>query len=131
MSAFIVTHAHINALVTWANEHITGNPDYCDPQRIGRILWDENRRSVAYRYKEPVSTPEPFEWRPFDAKPLTLAGVIKAVECLEYQSCETPDYDTREAARILRTIKGEAISRLPGYRNAEWCIAEPQTATAA
>ncbi len=58
----------------------------------------------------------------FDVPDLTPVQVLKAVACLAYQSCETPDWTTTVACNILNEIKEFAIRKLPGYEGAAWTI---------
>lgn len=132
MSAYVVEDDHINALVTYAAEK---RISYYDPiaenridinglntTAIGKILLAENVRSVNYRYHE-TDTPDDYSYRHF-ATPLTAIEVIKACDCLDYQSCETPDWDQTVAWRILQAIKSHAMHDLPGYDSAPWGISE-------
>lgn len=130
MSAFIVNETHIDALVTYA---VNKRASYWDEinqtrvdittfnaDRIGQILHDENVRSVNYRYAETDKSDE-YRWH-FYTKPLSAAQVIKACDCLDYQSCETPDWEESTAWRILQEIKSTAMRHIPGYESAEWEI---------
>ena len=53
--------------------------------------------------------------------------VLKAVACLDYQSCEYEEWRGSVARRILDLIEGAAINALPGYDAAEWGWPEPAT----
>jgi hypothetical protein len=104
---------------------------------LGRLLWWENMRSVAYRYDEcDLGTlPGPID---FDAEqtttyryPVTLevyaprpdpVVVLKSISCYEYQSCEHPDWPTSDAQTICRWLRDKMISSLPGYAEAPWGI---------
>lgn len=124
MSAYIVDAAHITALAAYAGRHNIMRFAPCDVQQIGDILHAENVRSVNHRYPgddaEPSFTPVAWaEWHIF-----TPIEIIKAADCLEYQSCEHPEWRDSEAADILRHIKARAIYELAGYREAAWHIQE-------
>jgi len=120
MSAFIVTHNHINAIVSFAGQHningVAGRE-----QATAELLLAENTRSVNYRYhgSEPVAAIV------FVAQDPTLSpiDVIKACDCLDYQSCETDDWRSTLAYQLLDSIQSDATSRLVGYANAAWEIA--------
>jgi hypothetical protein len=129
MSAYIVSNRHIQAILSCANKgerglyyywkresiYFSGNLD-----KIGQILLDENQRSVNYRYD--TNEPAPvFKWVP-DPKVYTPVEIIKLVNCLDYQSCETDNWEITEAHTILEAIKERAIHLLPGYDEAEWSI---------
>ena len=46
--------------------------------------------------------------------------ILKSCDCFAYQSCEYDDWNKSTAHKILNAIRKEAISRLPGYDNAQW-----------
>jgi hypothetical protein len=140
MSAFIVGHDHINALVSWAvdNQVTYFHPGFSNPlsidrrtaTEIGRILLHENERSVRYRYPNgapedlPGTSGERAETYVFRARGARLSpvGVIKAVHCLEYQSCEHDGWRASVAFSICQDIKEAATYRLPGYDAADWAV---------
>lgn len=134
MSAFIVSATHVNALVTYAvdrkvsfyfaNAHtdITAR----NAAEIGRMLMDENVRSVATRYRGGITGDEKnagadYRFERFNT-PLTPVEVIKACHCLSYQCCETDDWEETKAYRILDAIQDAATQALPGYEKAPWGI---------
>jgi hypothetical protein len=145
MSAFIVDNRHIDAIVTYA---IAKRVRYFNPnnsrreqwieitarnaEEIGRILLDENVRSVAHRYENRINEDERnaaaiYAYRPFPT-PLAAVEFIKACKCLEYQSCETNDYETTLAYRILRACAESATNDLRGYEKAPWEISDQSMA---
>jgi hypothetical protein len=88
--------------------------------RVGAMLLAENRASVDHRYDEnEIEAPYLFTRLPGRPDP---AVVLKAVACLEYQSCEHPGWIASEAKRFCDALRLLAISRLPGYRDAPWPI---------
>jgi hypothetical protein len=96
-----------------------------DPQALGQLFLDANIESVNYRYshnKDAQCEPEAFRWKPSKARPLSSVEAIKALQCLDYQSCEKPEWRTTPAARIIAELKSAAISELPGYDAAPWGI---------
>jgi hypothetical protein len=137
MSAFIVGHDHINALLTWAvDNQVTYDPGFCNrlaidrrnAEEIGRILLHENEVSVQYRYPQdaPEDLPgtigeraETYVFRACGAR-LSPVAVIKAVHCLEYQSCEHDGWRASVAFSICQDIKEAATYTLPGYDAADW-----------
>ncbi len=50
--------------------------------------------------------------------------IIKACDCYDYQSCETPDWKDTEAYAIMQMLRKRAIYSLPGYEEAAWEIRE-------
>lgn len=142
MSAFIVSHDHIDALLTFASErHRYGAVSYYvketgarvviteeNATEIGRILITENERSVYARYSDcgPGNAPGTigqdaanytFKRWPYSS-PLTAVSILKGCSCFDYQACETDDYEDSLAFEIVNTIRKRAISRLPGYDDA-------------
>lgn len=119
MSAFIVDKHHIDHIVTTANRWEMREAN--TPDELGRTLWTENVKSVAYRYSEPTDMTEAAEYRwPVFGRVLKPVEALKAINCLEYQSCEHPAWQTSEARRFCESFKAEAIGRLDGYSEAPW-----------
>lgn len=131
MSAYIVDHDHIDALISYAIKRevwyrangtsIKITED--NATEVGRILLDENERSVRYRY--PALTPNElpgtigqnsasYEWRPW-REPLEALVILKACDGLEYQCDNTDDYPESVAASIINAIRKREITRLPGW----------------
>jgi hypothetical protein len=147
MSAFVVSHDHIDALLTFADRkrlkdrlawyvtksHDTSGMTWTD---IGRILLAENERSVCHRYPDCVPGDAPgkigeeaigYRFRPFEKfihmPHITLCvWIIKACNCFDYQACETDDYEQSIAHSIIEAIRNDAINCLPGYDAAPWGI---------
>lgn len=124
MSAFIVSDNHIHAVVAAAAHFDAYLPnlklrDIDDRQKLGQILVDANYESVNYRYKAKY---EPPVYRIRFTTPPDPIQAIKAIDCLDYQSCEVPDWESTEAFKILERIKSAAIAHLPGYQEAKWSI---------
>lgn len=126
MSAFIVSDDHIHALVSYAlggaNDRISTRHDN---DQLGQVLVNENYRSVNYRYRAKDEPPR-YSWRP-TLRPFKPVEILKACDCYDYQSCETEDYDSTEAARIIQQIRSKAIRNLPGYESAAWDIRDEPT----
>lgn len=148
MSAFVVPKAHIDALVaaglraqagayaelplTWSvpRRREPARLDFLSADAVGRMLWRENVRSVAARYPN-----EAAEWAdamvdanaygfpPLARVPaLEAAAVLKAISCLEYQSCEHRGWKTSEAKRFCEALRTRLVCGLPGYREAAWAV---------
>lgn len=132
MSAYVVDDKHIDAIVNFAicsKASFYFHPARIDitrsnAQEIGQILIDENYRSVNYRYRE---TDEPHSYQFTLARsPLAPVAVLKAINCLDYQCCETDDWQQSRAWAILDGIRNAAIRALPGYDTASWGIQATQ-----
>jgi hypothetical protein len=152
MSAFVVDHAHIHALLTFAQtKRLQDRLGYCVNHGSERLSWDtlgkvllaENERSVCHRYPDCTEGNMPgtigqeaINYRfkmfaPFSQRlqwPQVCVWVIKACDCYDYQACETDDYDTTPAHRMIKIIRAEAVRCLPGYDDAPWSISDRVTA---
>jgi hypothetical protein len=148
MSAFILGKDHIDYLVTaaidlgtngWYGVYFTTwgvrcRVDITSCDTVGTMLIKENIASVQYRYHgESLDTlPGPIDktelldyeyhrFRPFDGHDIdTIAQVVKAVACYEYQACEHPEWEDSGAKRVCDAIVKGYIMRLPGYEDAQW-----------
>jgi hypothetical protein len=122
MSAFICSDEHINVLINYAvNKRASyyWNPRRIDitsknASEIGQILLDENYRSVNHRYRSEHGEPHAFKFK-LSIKPYSAVDILKAINCLDYQSCETDDWSKSQAWAILDGLKDVAIRNLPGY----------------
>lgn len=150
MSAFLVTDAHINVMLTFAAQHRLSLPDprclsasievtqLSNATLIGEALLRENLRSLTCRYGAAHGfTPEPhsddsyaerYRFNP-DHRLAHLGtglavAIIKLTHCFDYQACETDDYATTPAAAISRALRDAATYHLPGYDKAPWGIAD-------
>ena len=127
MSAFVVSHDHIDALAFnsgamtregyfWKGEwHKLTNW-----QEVGEILLAENVRSVNYRYSGQIEA-EPYKFV-YPSRRYTPVEIIRACDGYMYQACETPDWKQTQAYAIIHLIRERAIHRLDGYDAAQWEI---------
>jgi len=152
MSAYVVDRNHIAYLVTSAielarlngcnsfrwtgpdgerNELAPG--DKRGANRAGQMLWDENIRSVLYRYPQdtretmPGPIGEDFKYRhDFQAVwEFNAAAVIKSCHCWAYQTCETPDHENTAAWAFVDALQRAAASHVQGYSSAPWGAPKP------
>lgn len=105
-------------------------------EEAARVLAEQNMRSVCYRYDDAVEAgmiPDDFVKGCIEAarrlgdtgaSGYTVVELLKAADCLEYQSCETSDWESTAAFKTLSRIRSILIQRLPGYDEAEWGLAE-------
>ncbi len=126
MSAYLVSEYHIHKLLNawqWHDTQRVNSPKSNDDlTALGKQLLRENARSVAYRYNKPAEDVEDYIFTPLplsvsDKYPLQLAAWV---ECLDYQSCETADWDTTAAYRFLNDIRALACRRFPGFDAIRW-----------
>jgi hypothetical protein len=87
--------------------------------RVGAMLWNENRRSVDHRYDE-ANDREVYRFAP--SKVTTPVAILKALDCYEYQSCEHDGWETSEAHAFCAALRRAMIHALPGYEDAAWEI---------
>ena len=145
MSAFIVHKATIDAIVTaWINlgGHYS-RPHERRPKatEIGRMLWAENYRSVAYRYPGdgddlpgPYPSPdveayeyEPVPWESGIDLVGKLARLGQLLACYEYQSCEHEGWTESKACAFIGRLRSEALARLyPDDDARYWGIKDDQ-----
>jgi len=149
MSAYVVTENHIIYVVTSAlsrrinrgsygrfswvrsvEKYVTHHVlDHFDPVAVAEFateLWRENVKSVNYRYQ---NDPDELEHYTIDPKKLDNmlhaweydpVQVLKSIDCLEYQSCEHPEWETSVSHSFLNRLRREAIAALVGYSDAKW-----------
>jgi hypothetical protein len=89
-------------------------------------LWQENVRSVNYRYQNDQADLTTYVIDPYKVDDLLHAWdfdpleVLKAIDCLEYQSCEHPEWEASKAWSFLNRLRRACISSLHGYSEATW-----------
>ena len=176
MSAFIVSRAHIDAIVSLALVGPTGRgpkypgdgwhgptwfaeqpdrdswsiadysnnrrrADYTEADELGQMLLGECIRSVSARYRDdsidelPGVIAETATWAAdgiesyryrHPRRRLTAVEGLKAIACLEYQSCEHEQWEASEALRFLEALRRSLINALPGYDDAAWDISSSE-----
>ena len=121
MSAWIVSRNHITSIVLMAIKLKTIEEK--DAEKTGQMLWEENYRSVNHRYAEDKVCPK-FEMTPMKEPSIGLA--VKAIGCLDYQSCERNDWDDSEAKKLLdkmyAALDGDKMRDTKDYQDAPWGI---------
>src|SRR5260364_202041 len=50
-----------------------------------------------------------------------IAQAIKYCHCLNYQSCEYPQWERSEAKTLLDEMRETFVRHMPGYDEAQWC----------
>ena len=146
MSAWIVSHDHIDALLTFAKDKRMQNDlsyriarsarEPLSWTQIGQVLLAENERSVCHRYPDCTPGDAPgtigeeaigYRFRPL-AELATLphntklVWIIKNCDCFDYQACETDDYEQSIAHGIIEAIRARAVRSFLEYDNAPWGI---------
>lgn len=148
MSAYVVDENHINYLIhagltlqrqyglrwVWnvnrkAGTYESGQLTRENAEEVGQKLWDENIRSVEFRYPDciedrermpgPVDCNFDFHYRiRLDA--VDPLQVLMSCACYRYQSCEHHEWPESEACAIIEALEDKAISCLPGYEDCTW-----------
>ncbi len=144
MSAFTVTTVHVDAILTAGlafcpeKNPLTWHyppPTTAEPSTVGRertltpaaagqvgaMLLAENTRSVNHRNDEDDWEPV-YLFHPLPGTPDPLV-VLKAIACLEYQSCEHDGWLDSEARVFCQALRRVTITKLPGYHDVDgWPI---------
>lgn len=132
MSAFVVSDKHIEYIMAYAQSRsdelrwhgeqfdlrIPGNLD-----RWASCLMNTNIRSVNERYGDAdpdrVLTLSPYA---LAQKRIEIPQLLKALDCYDYQACELTGYRESPAAKFVNYLRQQAITEIPGYKQAEWEI---------
>lgn len=133
MSAYIVEKNHIQYIMaavqsptirfdfTYKDE--SGNwvkvakGDFDATAKLGNILWQANAAGVNARYKE-RSTVEELTSRDVYLCAIDPMQLLRSLDCLEYQSCDSPTWESSVAHGIIRRLIKCAYQSLPGYSSA-------------
>ncbi len=117
MSAYLCNDEHFDALATWATRRspsgftfryrFNGEWHTPDAAKVATTLHAQNVRSVNHHYSETESPAYRYRAVPLDY--ISATDVLMACAGLEYQSCETPDWEETEAYAILSAIRKRAI----------------------
>jgi len=147
MSAYVPDKAHFDVLVaaaakgpawlgvtewfrpTWRRaDGVVRQLELDELDELGDMLLRECVRSVSHTYSDNRALPgtgespyylEPYKW-PGTRIELGPVAVIKLVHCLEYQSCEHPEWEQSEARRFCEAFRKKLEHVLPGYDEAPW-----------
>lgn len=148
MSAYMVCRNHISFLLEAAMQRqlrwyrdgqflgqLLPGDDEKNVNRVGQMLWDENKKSIASRYPDTVQPDGSIEWdegedyvygqHDYPCYDLDPVQVIKACDCYAYQSCEHEGWEGSEAHAFIEALIKHSTSYLPGYDQAEWGAPEP------
>ena len=110
MSAFICSDLHFASIVNSIARIPDSDLSLIDQQEIANELKRENIRSVNYRYNEKTKfKPVVF---PSDLPVYPLLNVIRLLDCVDYQSCERPDYKQSKAYILLLELQARAYAKL-------------------
>lgn len=124
MSAFVCSDKHI-LIVAAIIAHVTGDKTVDDVFTIAAELRRENIRSVNYRYRERSRFPKGWELTPeyIQISAFNIADQQALITCLDYQSCERPDYAKSHAGKMLAKAKAYFESIVPTWAKSNlWSI---------
>lgn len=141
MSAYIVPEETINVIVSYFIDYtrdgglwhvVNGDYRYLNQDNAHELAWqlyNQNVRSVNDRYNDNNSDEVySFEYVPRAKQLYTMADIAKALDGLEYQSCESRDYHQTEAWANLNMMRKHLLSTLEGYEESDcWSIDHEQT----
>jgi hypothetical protein len=129
MSAYLADQNHIeylasgidigrNNLRAYASKWIEEGEDI---DALGQMLYDENQRSVNYRYKDSEESPAFASMgRRYNYDPLQM---LNSIACYEYQSCEHPEWEQSKAKNYCNHLRSHIIHLMTGGK--KWGAPEP------
>ena len=129
MSCILVNDYHLDALVTWgaargvswyrpsAQRHIDIRGNEAE---AAELLHAANAAAFRERYPHAADPILPHRYRARAVAWLPAVQIVKACDCLAYQSDSWIDWPGSEAFRVLDAIRDAAIRALPGYDAAAW-----------
>ena len=134
MSAYIVDENVIQYLVTAGKENEVffegknlGKATHEELVALGQMLWDENMKSVFFRYRfKSKERQDAREAHKFSnnlkfKEPITSTQIFKTARNLDYQSCAHPTWGKSKAKKYLMTLVWETASiGGPGWDDAIW-----------
>ena len=139
MSAFVLSTDHIDLLVTALVRYdvrasvkggigAPANIDLSDPHAVGRLLLEENVKSVLARYGDGVEADEQADYAAdifsyhyervvlststLGAEP--AVALLLAVSCYVYQACEHGGWETSRARMLMEHLEATLMEGLPG-----------------
>jgi hypothetical protein len=124
----------------WGTENVQRGElrcaDFETAADVANMLIRENLASVSFRYagdKTSDTLPSAGDYSAVIEADFHVfhefspVQVLKAINCLDYQSCEHAAWRSSEARAFLNALQSAAIHALPGYDGAEWGAPEPRT----
>ena len=121
MSAYIMSEEQINEIVNYFVNatastqlwvQVDGEYGYLirdNAERVAQILYGENVRSVDARYNEANTLS--FTYKP-TYRTVSDKEVSQLIDSLEYQSCETDDYYSTQAYKMLCNMRKNLLQRI-------------------
>jgi hypothetical protein len=126
VSAFLCSATHLSTLVNALDVAPKSDRprDFrdTDPRVLFRTLLDENLASLDEKYGEgtDIEFANRYKYDPLAGRGIPVVGLLKAINCYEYQSCEHDDWEKSQAYRFCDALRKMLIRELPGYEEAVW-----------
>jgi hypothetical protein len=125
MSSFIVSDAHIDALLTFVADHQI--PRDCSSEGLtllGRQILDANAQGFFKRYahRSDVGTFEPSAYEFKRGRELSPIAFVKAASCARYQMAEFEGWENLPGAQLLAGWISRTLPKLRGWEEAAWSI---------
>lgn len=117
MSTYVVSDNTIRAVLGYADEYDLRKFLCADKDALGQILLDENYRSVNHRYSE-QAVPHKFVYG--EGYAVSPAQAAQHIACIDYQSCETQDWETTQAFRLLARIRANVCRKMIEGQDLRW-----------
>lgn len=122
MSAFICSDEHFIEVINGYLTHSQRNPGHNKLVEWANTLKRENVRSVNYRYNKKTRF-KSIKFEPTHSQH-SVWQIIQWLRCIDYQSCERPDYYKSAAYRLNCELQLELFHIANGHRftNLHWSI---------
>jgi hypothetical protein len=103
--------------------------DRVDPDAQGRMLWEENVKSLRHRYPTDSDAHRAFDAQVSGYSFAEYVGVKPGpIGCLadfyDYQACERPTWRDSDAFLALAELRVQLARRLPGAEAAPWGVTD-------
>ena len=125
MSAFLMSNDEFNTIIShfidpnnrtgegaWLK--IGDRYDYLSAQNsaeVAEILRAENVRSISAKYGDGNVEPYEFEYIP-SARKRPVGNIIGALDCYEYQACESDDWNESNALEIVQGLRKHLLKTI-------------------
>ena len=119
MSAWLVSDAHIDALIdgahqagdglVWEHNGTTHHIASVAPDRLGRMLQTENRASIAARYRDQPAQPADHTYQGDPAQPVIWEAIHMLARCYDYQTCEHAGWEGSELRAFTDALETAAL----------------------
>ena len=129
MSAWIVSETHVLTLAYFYEKIVKGSItedqsiDLSLVKKTARILWNENIKSVNYRYNENNKRNFSRGLVLPDTR-ISYESLVKQINCWKYQSCVHSDFYKSKAYKMMMELKFEVMDRIVResnvYKMAPW-----------